>query len=129
MTQRETNLEAVRLAFDGLGAGDLQAVRAVVSEDIVWHVPGDSKISGDAVGIEAWAAKLQSLFASGLNAELLNVMAEGDQVITVQRNSASASDGELDILVLNLFTLADGKLSRMQTFPGDQYALDAFWGR
>ncbi len=129
MTQRETNLEAVRQAFEGIGSGDWDAVRAVVSEDVVWHLPGDSKISGDAVGIEAWAAKLQRLFASGLNVELLNVMAEGDQVITVQRNSASASDGELDILVLNLFTLADGKLSRMQTFPGDQYALDAFWGR
>ncbi len=129
MTERETNLEAVRRAFEGIGSGDWDAVRAVVSEDVVWHIPGDSKIAGDAVGIEAWAAKLQNLFTSGLNVELLNVMGAGDQVITVQRNSAATTGGELDILVLNLFTLADGKLSRMQTFPGDQYALDAFWGR
>lgn len=69
------------------------------------------------------------LFSQGLNIELLNAFGAGDQVVTLQRNSAVSEDRDFDILVITLFTVKDGKLARIQTFPSDQYALDAFWGQ
>jgi hypothetical protein len=51
----------------------------------------------------------------------------GCHFATLQRNTATSNDGALDILVVNIFTLTEGKLTRMQTFPSDQYALDRFW--
>jgi len=56
--------------------------------------------------------------------QMLNAIRAGDQLITVHRNSASTTSETLDILVLNLFTFANGKRARMQTFPSDPYALD-----
>jgi len=35
------------------GGGDVDAVRALLAEDVVWHVPGKSAIAGEHRGREA----------------------------------------------------------------------------
>jgi uncharacterized protein len=128
MTDTQSNVDLVLRGFAAATGGDWSTVRSLVRDDFTWHIPGHSRIAGDAVGIEAFAAKLQMFSSAGLNVEVLNVFAAGDHVATLQRNSAVSEAGELDILVISLFTVLDGKVARMQTFPSDQYALDRFWG-
>ena len=127
MTDPERNIERVQRAFAAALSGDWSTVASLVHGDVDWHLPGDSPIARDAIGVDAFVAKVQMLFSSGLNVELLNVFASGDQVATLQRNTATSNDGDLDILAVNLFTMTEGKLTRMQTFPSDLYALDRFW--
>ena len=128
MADASSNIELVQRAFVAATSGDWPALRGLVRDDFTWHIPGQSRIAGDAVGVEAFASKLEMLFSAGLNVELLNVFGAGEHVATLQRNSAVSEDRGLDIFVINLFTVVDGQLVRMQTFPSDQYALDAFWG-
>jgi SAM-dependent methyltransferase len=127
MSDPQSNIEVAQRAFVAAVNGDWSTVRTLVHGDVTWHIPGNSPIAGDTIGIDGFVAKVQMLITSGLNVELLNVFASGDQVVTLQRNTAPSNLGGLDILVVNLFTLTEGKLTRMQTFPSDLYALDRFW--
>ena len=53
---------------------------------------------------------------------------EGEQhVAAVQRNTATSGAHSLDVRVVNLFTIEDGKVARLDTFFSDQPAAEAFW--
>jgi ketosteroid isomerase-like protein len=125
-----SNLDVVQRAFGAALAQDWDTVRPLLHDDFTWTIPGRSRISGDAVGVDAFAARFGEILAGGLHVELLDTLAAGEHVVTVQRNSAPPGDGgpALDLTAVNLFTVRDGKLARMQSFVSDQYALDAYWG-
>jgi ketosteroid isomerase-like protein len=127
MTDPQRNIEQVQRGLAAALSGDWSTLETLVHGDVIWHIPGSSPIAGDAIGIDAFVAMVQKVFSSGLNVDLLNVFAAGDQVATLQRNTATSNDGDLDILVVNIFTMTEGKLTRLQTFPSDLYALDRFW--
>jgi ketosteroid isomerase-like protein len=125
-----SNLELVQRAFGAALAQDWDTVAPLLHDDFTWTIPGHSRIAGDAVGAEAFGAKLGELLGAGLDVQVIETMAAGDHVVTVQRNSAAAVDGGpgLDITAINLFTVRDGRLARMQSFVSDQDALDRYWG-
>lgn len=119
--------DAVLTALAAVAGGDVEGARAFVAGDFVWHVPGAGAIGGDVSGVDEWAAKLRRLIDAGLEPQLLSILEGGDQVAIVQRNSATSGERRLDVRVVNLFTVVDGKVARMETFFGDQAAVDRFW--
>jgi uncharacterized protein len=122
-----TKAEVVQQALAAVRTGDLDSARELVSNDFVWHIPGTSTISGDAVGVEAWSAKLSQLLGAGLQPQLIEMLEGEAFVAAIQRNTAAAAGATLDVLVVNLFTVADGKVTRLDTFFDDQVAAEAFW--
>src|SRR3989442_7772666 len=68
-------VERLYAAFD---AGDREALKKLIAEDAVWHVPGSTEISGDHRGHEAIFAyfqKLAELSGGTVRAELVDVLA------------------------------------------------------
>lgn len=122
-----TNTEIVQQALAAVRGGDLDAARAVVHEDFVWHIPGTSPISGDTTGVEAWSAQLQRLLGSGLQPQMLAMLEGPEHVAAIQRNTAEAGGHTLDVKVVNLFSIRNGKVARLDTFFGDQRAAETFW--
>jgi len=122
-----TKTELVQQALAAVRTGDLDRARELVDDGFVWHIPGTSAISGDAAGVEQWAAKLGQLLGAGLQPQLLEML-EGDSFVAViQRNTASANGAALDVQVVNLFTVSGDKVARLDTFFGDQVAAEEFW--
>jgi uncharacterized protein len=62
MANASSNIELVQGAFAAAISGDWATLRSLVHDDCTWHIPGHSQIAGDAVGVEAFVAKLQMLF-------------------------------------------------------------------
>ncbi len=122
-----SHADTVLAALAAVVGGDVEAARPLVADDFVWHVPGEGAIGGDVVGVDDWSDKLRRLVEAGLRPEILSILEGGDQVAVVQRNRAVSGEHALDVRVVNLFTLDAGKLQRMETFPGDQRAIDGFW--
>lgn len=122
-----TNIEVVQQALAAVRTGDLDRARELVDESFVWHIPGTSAISGDAVGLDAWADKLARLLGAGLQPQLLAMLEGETHVAAVQRNTATVGNASLDVHVVNLFGVADGKVTRLDTFFSDQVAAEAFW--
>src|SRR2546428_10437555 len=68
-------VERLYAAFD---AGDREAMKKLIAEDAVWHVPGSAESSGDHRGHEAIFAyfqKLAELSGGTFRAELVDVLA------------------------------------------------------
>ena len=122
-----TNLDLVQRALGAVRTGDLDAAASVVADDFVWHIPGSSPIAGDVTGAEAWSAKLHQLLGAGLQPQVLAMLEGESHVAAYQRNTASAGGHELDVEVVNLFTIVDGRVARLDTFFSDQAAADRFW--
>lgn len=122
-----TNTDLVMQVLGAMRSGDVDAAARHVSDDFVWHIPGSSAISGDAVGFTALAQKMQRLVGAGLRPEVLAVLEGESHVANLQRNVAEAAGHRLDQQVVNLFTIADGTITRLDTFFSDQPAAEAFW--
>ena len=93
----------------------------------MWHIPGTSSISGDVHGIGGWGKKLQQLLGAGLRPEVQEMLEGAQHVAVLQRNTADVDGHSLDIRVLNLFQVGDGRLRRLDTFFSDQAAAERFW--
>ncbi|HUR14485.1 MAG TPA: nuclear transport factor 2 family protein [Mycobacteriales bacterium] len=118
------------VALSALGAvrgGDLETARRFVAEDFVWHIPGRGPISGDVTGLAGWHEKLSRLVAAGLQPELLGMLEGGDKVAVLQQNRATHGPHQLDVSVVNVFTISDARVRRLDTYFGDQYHADGFW--
>ncbi len=99
----------------------------MVADDFVWHIPGSSKIAGDVAGPAGWGEKLRLLFAHGLQPQVVE-MFEGDQrAVVLQRNVARSGELSLDVQVVNVFTIEERKIRRLDTFFGDPDAVARFW--
>jgi ketosteroid isomerase-like protein len=121
------NTELVQRALGAIREGDVEAAREVVVGDFVWRIPGESPIAGEAKGVDEWSRKFRTIVEAGLKPEVLATLEGDDHAAFVQRNRAEADGYSLDVGVVNLFTIENGKVARMDTFFDDQAALDAFW--
>lgn len=124
--------DAVRRLYDAVASGVLDAASQCFTPDAVWHLPGQSVISGDHVG---WAAirddflrKLGPLSGGTFRAELLDVAVGDRYVVAVQHATGDFEGRVLDVTGCQLITLTDGLIAEVQGHYSDQTQLDAFWG-
>ncbi len=55
------NAQLLHQAYDAFAAGDIPTVLRILAEDITWHVPGRSPLSGDYEGHGAFRVAVRSL--------------------------------------------------------------------
>ena len=122
-----TNIEIVEQALSAIRTGEPERAHQHLTDDFVWHIPGTSTISGDTRGAEETVARFTRLVEAGLRPQIITMLEGPDHACAYQRNQASVDDHELDVHVVNLFSIRDGKLARMDTFFSDQPALEEFW--
>lgn len=118
---------------DALRSGDISAVRALLSPDIVWHQPGSSDVSGDVSGPNAVIDLLSSLMVKSggtLTVATETVMVNGPMVAVNVRFDASRADGwRLEMGRVDVFRIdgPQGLIDEVWLFSADQEAEDLFW--
>lgn len=124
-------VEVVRRFYQAVADRDLGAAEACFTPDALWHLPGQSPISGDHRG---WAqirddflAKLGPLSAGSFRADLLDIAVGTTFVVAVQHATASHGGRTLDVTGCQLIRVVDGLISEVRGHYSDQAALDAFW--
>jgi len=60
----------------GLRSRDWSLLRSIMTEDIVWSLPGTSLISGEASGVDAVIARAQRIVSYGLTFTLNTLPAQ-----------------------------------------------------
>jgi ketosteroid isomerase-like protein len=128
----EANTELVRRAYAAFSAGDVDALSAMMSPDVVHVVPGSSPISGVHKGLPNALALYGQLAArtdGTMRVEVERVTSDGgDRVISVHRSTGRRPDGRsLGSDEALLFTISDGRITEIQDFFSDIPASDAFW--
>jgi ketosteroid isomerase-like protein len=92
------NKQIVSLLFDRFSAGDIDAVLALMSDDVVWRVPGKPNLSPVAGDYDK--ARLRRLFLrmlrqlkDGLKMTVVSVIAEGDEVAVEVESEGDLQNG------------------------------------
>ena len=86
-----TNAELLRSGYDAFASGDIPSVLGIFAEDIAWHVPGRSPLSGDYRGHEGvvgFFTKAMELSGGTLRVEADEIVADGDRIIVLTTVSA-----------------------------------------
>ena len=113
-------IEKVRQFYTSLAQGNFETVGVLLSDDLVWHQPGKSVLSGVYDG-------KQNIFAHlGRMAQLSNgtfaidqvdyVTENGDLVIAAFGFAASASERSMQMKGVDLFRFEDGLIKEVWLF-------------
>ena len=111
----------------GLKTRDWDRLRAVMTDDIVWTMPGSSLISGEASGVEAVLARSQQIVGYGLDFALNHILIGQYHVALSLHNTATRGDLKLDEYLATVCFLRDGKISAIHTFLSDIDGMNAFF--
>jgi ketosteroid isomerase-like protein len=111
--------------------GDPDAVRAVLTDDIHWVVPGENAIAGDYRGIDAVVAYMlrrRDLAGATFRMHPGEVLVgDGDSVAVRTDGTATIAGTEHRWSTLGLYELRDGRIASCRLLALDQAAFDAAW--
>ena len=125
------NEDVVRAGYAAFSSGDLEALGKLMAPDVVHAVPGNNLTSGEHAGQDAVFAMYGQLFELSegtMSVELQDVTASGDDKVTATHQTVAKRGGNsLDVTQTLEFTIADGKIARIDESTSDLAAEDAFW--
>jgi ketosteroid isomerase-like protein len=126
----DENAAIVRRGYEAFNSGDMKTLTELFDESAVWRVPGRSSLAGDHEGREAafaYFGRLGQETGGTFRAELQQLLADGDRVVGIHRNSAKRDGKELDVDVCLVFQLENGRITEGAEHLRDLYAWDEFW--
>ncbi len=124
------NAELLRKGYEAFGKGDMAVLTELFAADCVWHVPGDSQISGEHRGREAvFAAFAKTVELSGgsFKIELHDVLANDEHAVALTRATGSRQGKQLSSLDADVYHMSNGKVTEFWSFAEDQRLTDEFW--
>jgi len=125
-----TNADLLRTAYDAFARGDIPTVLQAFAEDIAWHVPGRSPLSGDYRGHEevvGFFSRAMELSGGTLRVEAADVCGEGERVVVLTTVSAERRGRAWSSHEVHVWRLEDGRAVEFREFQGDQQTEDEFW--
>ena len=99
------NAELMRRGYDAFARADLPTVFDIFDQDITWHVPGSSPLSGDYKGhgeVGSFFARVMELSGGTFAIDIQDVLAQQDQVVVLctvsaERHGQSWSSPEVHV--------------------------------
>jgi uncharacterized protein len=126
-----TDARSVTAAFYGaMGAKDVDALLALMDDDIAVEIPGQSGIAGSFRGKEATLGllgTLSELSEGTYTFDVQTITASQGVAAAVGRATGSARGKDLDQEVVHVLDIADGRVAKLQCFFGNQAMTDEFW--
>lgn len=125
-----SHVETLRHMDEAMARGDIPTMFSHFTDDVVVHMGGRSKLSGEYRGIE----KLQEMFGAFMQAageysfENLSYLADDKHGVIVQRGTMKRDGESLTVEEVFVFHFREGKLSEFWYLPLDQSAVDQWFG-
>lgn len=125
-------LDITRRYFAAVAAGDIPALTDLLAEDLVWHQPGQSSLSGTYAGRDAVFGLIGAFMERSQGSFVIDkvgpLLANGDLVATTLQFRASREGAEMAMNGIDLLRIEDGRIREVWLFSEDQGAEDRFWG-
>jgi hypothetical protein len=126
------HIETIRLALKAYETGDREEMERFLAPDIVWHVGGDHRLSGDYRGRDAvldYYETIRSETGGTLQLEPVSIMADDEHAAIFMRVTGKRGSKKLDTVLAEALRLdRDGRWLEYWALAEDQPAVDAFWG-
>lgn len=112
--------------------GDQAPVATLLTEDVVWHVPGRSAISGDHRGrdgvLRHFAAR-RELARGTFRIAVRAVLADDERAVIFAGGQVDRDGQNREWQTVGVFRIVAGKLAECWVLPYDLYAFDEIWAR
>ncbi len=121
----------LRMAYEAQGRGDIEEYLRLLSEDVVFHVPGRSRISGEFHGkdqVREHFREIAALSRGSFRTEIHEVIAGDEHVVGLVRGQAERDGRMVELPRVHVWHVRGGKLAELWVHPADQYAFDEYWG-
>lgn len=127
----QENVQRLRDGYAAFASGDFAAINDMFADDIVWHVPGDSPMSGDYKGKEevfGYFGALMQETGGTFKAEVQDVFANDTRAVVLQRITADRNGNHLEAYAANVFEMTpDGKAKEVTLMSTDTAAASEFF--
>jgi ketosteroid isomerase-like protein len=127
MSAEHPNATAYRKTADAFRARDFDALRSLVAEDVVWHVPGRHPMAGEIRGLDAIVAWLRRTTELGFTLREHDVLGNDDHVCALSYIGARRPGVDIEIAVVSVFHFRDGRQVERWFYPEDLEAWDAIF--
>jgi ketosteroid isomerase-like protein len=124
------NERLLRQEYEARASGDDVSLADVFADDVVWHVPGRSAISGDYRGKEqvmAYVQRRRELAEGTFRITFEDVLANDENGLVIARGSAVRGGTTREWRAHGLYRFRDGRIAECWVLPEDQYAFDEIW--
>lgn len=125
------NIEIVQNYVDSLSKGDMEKVGQLLADDVIWHQPDSSHLSGLYSGKQKVFAHLGKFMELSDNTFRVNkvqsVMANGNMVAATLHFMAERPGRKLSMDGIDVMRIDGGKIKEVWLLSNDQAAEDAFW--
>ena len=111
----------------GLRTHDWELLRRIMTLDIVWTLPGSSRISGEARGVDAVIARSKLITSYGLDFGLKHVLYGQFGFALSLNNTAQRGDLVLDEHLATICSLHGAQINRIDTYLSDVSMANAFF--
>ena len=111
--------------------GDVEPVAELLADDVVWHVPGTSPISGDHVGkasVIAYFERRRELADHTFVMHPKGLLEDGDALVQLVDGEAMIGGERRTWSTAGVYRVADGRIREVWLVPLDLEAFDAIWG-
>jgi ketosteroid isomerase-like protein len=131
MTGEKTQRLAEAMAL--ISRGEVERFGEVLlADDVVWHWPGRSSVSGDYRGRDAALDLLRGfhqLTANRLQVQPMDILDGEDHLMSFTHVTADREGDHLDVVMADAMRFGpDGRVVEYWTLSNDQAAVDAFIG-
>jgi ketosteroid isomerase-like protein len=124
------NVRLVRRGFESFAKGDLEDLRELMSDEVVWHEPGRSPLGGDykgPAGVLELMAKLRDRSEGSFAIDVVEVFGSPERAVVIQEETARRGGRVLDMASVVEFEIHHGRISEVTVYHEDTYHFDEFW--
>jgi ketosteroid isomerase-like protein len=125
-----TDAATIRAGYEAFGKGDIPAVAQLLADDIAWHIPGRSDLSGDYRGrdeVIAFFTQVAQRSEGSFRLEIHDLLASDEHVVAIVTEIAHRGDQVLNARTTHVWHVRDGQATEFWALAADGYALDEFW--
>ena len=124
------NEDLLRKGYAAFDSYDLDTIRALFADDIVWHVSGRSQLAGTLKGkdeVFGWFAKLLTLSEGTFKINVHDIIANDKHAVVLSNDTAQRGDKHLDLEAVAVYHIENNQVKEGWFFNSDVYADDEFF--
>jgi uncharacterized protein len=124
------NASVLRRAYEAFARRDVATLGELFADNVVWHVPGRSALSGTFRGqdeVFAYFRGLREMSGGTFKAESRALMASDEYAVSLERLTGERDGKTLDIELALVVRVRDGQIAEARDFFSDPNAWDEFW--
>jgi ketosteroid isomerase-like protein len=124
------NMALIRRAYEAFDRGDIADVLRILDEDIHWHIPGRSPLSGDYKGhaeVIDFFTRTHTLSAGTFRIDIDDMLASEQHVVVLCTVSAQRQSQLWTAPEVHVWRVVNGIAIEFREYQGDQQTEDEFW--